>query len=234
MVVGEPRPDVAGNLARVLDAIERASARAGRAAGSVALVAVTKTQPVHVVEAAIAAGARTLGENRVQEAAEKVGCVAGDGVSWHLIGSLQTNKVKRALQLFDLIHAVDSELLAREIASRAAGPRRFPVLLQVNVAREASKHGFSPEEALEAAPRIAGLPGIRIAGLMAIAPLDPDPEASRPWYRRLRELRERLRREAPAADWRELSMGMSHDYEVAIEEGATMVRVGSAIFGPRA
>lgn len=232
MVVGEPRVDVASNLARVLETIERALARAGRPPGSVALVAVTKTQPVEAIEAALAAGARILGENRVQEAAEKVGRI-GRGASWHLIGSLQTNKVKRALELFDLIHSVDSERLARDVASRMSGTAPFPVLLQVNVAREASKHGFSPEEVLEAAPRIATLQGIRVAGLMTIAPLDPDPEASRPWFRQHRELRDRLRREVPAINWRELSMGMSHDYEVAIEEGATMVRVGSAIFGQR-
>jgi len=235
MVVEAPRVDVAANLLRVMETIESTSLRCGRRPEDVTLVAVSKTQPVGVMQAAFEAGVRHFGENRVQEAAEKIDQIASSRrITWHLIGTLQSNKVGRALDLFNMIHSIDCERLAVELSNRNTSDRRVPVLLQVNIAGESTKHGLSVEEAPDAARRIARLPGLALLGLMAIAPLNHDPEASRPWFRALRRLRDRLADEIVECDWRHLSMGMSHDYPVAIEEGATLLRVGSAIFGPRA
>jgi pyridoxal phosphate enzyme (YggS family) len=219
--------DIAGNLARVRERLARAAERAGRRADDVLLIGVSKTVEAERIRAAVAAGLGALGENRVQEAKAKV-AELGRPVPWHLIGHLQTNKVKDALELFDVIHSVDRLELARELERRAAGRARpIETMLQVNVGAEATKGGVSPDGVGEALDAIGKLSHVRVRGLMAIPPEVERAEDARPWFRRLRELAERH-------GLRELSMGMSGDFEVAIEEGATMVRVGTAIFGPRA
>ena len=219
--------DIAGNVARVRERIARAAERGGRRAADVLLIGVSKTVESERIRAAVAAGITALGENRVQEAKAKV-AELGKQAPWHLIGHLQTNKVKDALPLFALIHSVDRLELAREIERRAAAQGQVvDVLLQVNVAGEATKGGVGPDEVAETLDLLAKLAHLRVRGLMTIPPEVERPEESRPWFRRLRELGER---HALA----QLSMGMSGDFEVAVEEGATMVRVGTAIFGPRA
>jgi pyridoxal phosphate enzyme (YggS family) len=217
--------DIRANLGRVQDAVARACARAGRSPDHVLLIAVSKTMEAERIRLAIEAGVAALGENRVQEAKEKIAAL-GHPVPWHLIGSLQTNKARDAARLFDWIHSVDRIELARELSHRA-GDRVLNVLLQVNLGDEPQKGGVAPEEVKRLAESVAGLPGLRVRGLMAIPPVAESPERTRPHFRRLRELRDEL-------GFEHCSMGMSADYEVAIEEGATMVRVGTAIFGPRA
>lgn len=218
---------IAQNTADVRGRIERACARAGRDPSSVTLVAVSKTFPTGAVAAAVAAGALHMGENRVQEAmAKRAACdSAGVSAAWHLIGHLQTNKIRDALATFDILHSIDSERLAGAISRQAQSP--IDVLVEVNVAGEASKSGFSAEDVLPALERIARLPGLNVRGLMTVAPAVHDPDQVRPVFCRLRELRD-------AAGLAELSMGMTGDFEVAIEEGATLVRVGRALFGERA
>jgi pyridoxal phosphate enzyme (YggS family) len=223
--------DLATNVAHVRARIAAAAARGGRRPEDILLVAVTKTVDAARVQEAVALGLRTFGENRVQEAREKVAAVPS--ASWHLIGSLQRNKAKEAVRLFRTIESVDSIALAEELSRRAAQEdRTVDVLIQVNVAREPQKHGVPPEEAAALVRRTAELPALRLRGLMTIAPAVHDPDEVRPVFRGLRELRDTLERTAPAA-LPELSMGMSDDFEVAIEEGATMVRVGRAIFADR-
>jgi len=228
-----PAGTVAENVAAVRARIEAAARRAGRPPEGVRIVAVTKGFPPEKIAEAVAAGVADMGENRLQEALPKIEWLKGRGikVTWHFVGHLQTNKVKGVLAHFDLIHSVDSVRLAREISRQAARP--VPVLLQVNVAAEATKGGFILEPVLPdrelfwaAWEVIRGLPNLEIRGLMTIAPQADDPEEVRPVFRRLRELAERL-------GLPELSMGMTEDYEVAVEEGATMVRLGRAIFGER-
>lgn len=218
---------IGANLERVQAHIAAAAERAGRDAAEVRLVGVSKTFPAAAVIAALAAGLTDLGENRVQEAATKIPEVAAAGLrpAWHLIGHLQTNKVSAALGLFDIIHSVDSDHLAENLSRRATRP--VEILVEINAAGEAAKSGFSFEDAPAAVERIARLANLRLAGLMTVAPLSDDAEQVRPLFRRLRLLRDAL-------GLRELSMGMSGDYEVAIAEGATMVRIGRAIFGERA
>jgi pyridoxal phosphate enzyme (YggS family) len=227
-------------LAAIRDRIAAACGRAGRDPGEVVLLGVSKTQPAAAVEAAWRAGLRTFGENRVQEALAKSRelprLVAPE---WHLIGPLQSNKVRPALELFRVIHSIDrpgiAEALDREAAVRGLALTGF---LEINVGGEASKHGFAPENLPEAVRPLADLQNLRIAGLMAVPPQGDDPEDSRRWFVRLRELRDELgARPEWATAWSgsggRLSMGMSHDFEVAIEEGATHVRVGTALFGAR-
>jgi pyridoxal phosphate enzyme (YggS family) len=218
---------IAANLARVRERIAAAAERSGRSPETVRLVGVSKTFPASAVITAAACGLVDVGENRVQEAAPKVAEVAEAGVRprWHLIGHLQTNKVRQALDLFEVIHSVDSIHLAEAISSRARRP--VEILLEVNVSGEPSKYGFDVNGASAAAPRIAALPNIQLRGLMTVAPAAENPDDVRPVFRRLRELNQRL-------GLQELSMGMSGDYEVAISEGSTIVRVGRAIFGDRA
>jgi pyridoxal phosphate enzyme (YggS family) len=224
--------DISENLASVREAISEAERAAGRPDGSVQLVAVTKTHPVDVIQKAIDAGQLILGENRVQEARAKIPELSSR-VHWHLIGHLQSNKVRVALPLFQLIHGVDSVELLADIDRLATEFGLFPrVLLQVNVAGEASKFGFSPAKLLEQIETVAGFKRANIEGLMTIPPLAPSAEHSRRYFVALRELRDRLARES-GFPLPELSMGMSGDYQVAIAEGATMVRVGTAIFGER-
>ena len=221
-------------VARVVDRVARAAARSGRAAGSIRLVAVSKTHPVERVAEAYEAGLRVFGENYVQEAEEKVR--AFPGAEWHLIGKLQANKVRKAVSLFGWIEAVDSPRLLAEISRRCAeAGKTMPVLIEVNLAGEGSKAGIPPEELQDLLSSAIALTGVRIRGLMAIPPMTEDPEASRPYFARLRELLDRCASTFGAAgEMTELSMGMSSDFEAAIEEGATMVRVGTAIFGSRA
>jgi hypothetical protein len=221
-------------VARVLDRVARAASRSGRTAESIRLVAVSKMHPVERVAEAYEAGLRVFGENYVREAEEKVRAVPD--AEWHLIGKLQTNKVRKAVSLFGWIQAIDSPRLLAEISRRCieAG-KTLPVLVEVNLAGEGSKAGIPPEEVQALLSSAAALPGVRVRGLMAIPPMTEDPEGSRPYFVRLRELLDRCASTGGAAgEMTELSMGMSSDFEAAIEEGATMVRVGTAIFGSRA
>ncbi len=222
--------DIAANLARVRARMAEAAARSGRRADDVLLVAVTKSVGPDRIREAVAAGVRVCGENRVQEARDKVPLVPG--VSWHLVGNLQRNKVKEALRLFHLIHSVDSLPLAEEINRRvllAGGGRPAEILVQVNISAEPQKHGVSPEGVGELVAQALALPGVRLRGLMGIAPL-AEPGRARPFFGRLREIRDRINAAVPGATLEELSMGMTDDFEVAIEEGATMVRIGRALF----
>jgi pyridoxal phosphate enzyme (YggS family) len=217
---------IRASVERVRERVARAAERAGRPAADILLIGVSKTVDVERVREAIAAGVPALGENRVQEAREKV-AVLGHPVPWHLIGHLQSNKVKEALELFDLVHSLDRPELALECERRAAARGRVvQTLLQVNIAGEPTKGGWAPDAVAAALELTAPLAHVRVLGLMAIPPEVERAEDARPWFRALRALAERHR-------LRELSMGMSGDFEVAIEEGATMVRVGTAIFGPR-
>jgi PLP dependent protein len=214
------------NLDAVRERIERAALRAGRRAQDVLLIGVSKTVTAERIRLGVDAGLTVLGENRVQEAREKIK-ILGRPVPWHLIGHLQTNKVRDALELFDLIHSLDRLELAREIGRRAGDPGHVvDTLLEVNVAEEPSKSGFAPDAVGPALEAIGGMTHVRVRGLMAIPPIVERAEDSRPWFQALRGLAERH-------GLKELSMGMSADFEVAIEEGATMVRVGTAIFGAR-
>ena len=217
---------VAEKLALVRERMAAACSRAGRPPEEVTLVGVSKGRGADVVAEAIEAGLQDVGENRVQEAAAKIETLAASGhrPRWHLVGHLQRNKIKTALSLFAIIQSVDSVRLAQELSRRAREP--VPILLEVNVAQEASKFGFAPQEANEAVGAVRRLPNIDLRGLMTVAPQTDDPERLRPVFRELRDLRDGL-------GLRELSMGMTDDFEVAIEEGATIVRVGRAIFGPR-
>jgi len=218
--------DIETNLKRLEELIARACERAGRSRGEVTLVAVTKTVAPSAIEAAYRAGLRDFGENRVQEAKPKIEALAylEPPLTWHMVGHLQTNKVDAALSLFDIIQSVDSVRLAQKLSQHAQGT--IPVLLQVNVAGEATKSGLPPQEVARAAEEIARLPKLKVEGLMTIAPWVSDPEAVRPVFRRLRELRDAL-------GLRQISMGMTDDFEVAVEEGATMLRIGRALFGER-
>ena len=226
---------IAGNLARVRDRVAAAAERTGRTSNDVVVVVVTKARSVEEVQAALEAGACDLGENYVQEMVEKAGRLEGAPVRWHAIGHLQTNKVRQIAPFVSLIHSVDSLKVAREVDRRAAANGRTqPVLLEVKVAGEESKFGLDEDSLLELAPRVLELPNARLVGLMTMAPFSEQAEASRPHFRRLRELRDALvERGVPQENLRQLSMGMTSDFEVAVEEGATLVRVGTAIFGPR-
>ena len=226
---------ISANLAAVRERLDRAAAAAGRAAGDIRLIAVSKTFGVSHVEAAAAAGLRDLGENRVQEALQKQAAAPALPVRWHLIGHLQSNKARKAAA-FDWIHSVDSAALLDRLDRAATDAGRSPqLLIQVDLAGEATKHGAPEDEARRIVEASAGCRAARLRGLMVMPPWSDDPEAARPWFQRLRALRDRLQAGAPAAvHLDELSMGMSHDFEVAIEEGATMVRVGTALFGRRA
>jgi len=223
-------------LAQVRQRLEDAARRSGREPDEVTLVAVTKTRSVPEIREAIAAGATDFGENYVQEMVAKHEELAAEQeVRWHFIGHLQRNKVKYLAPFCALIHAVDSQRLAEEIDKRAAAVgRRQPVLIEVNVSGEESKFGVEPADVEGLARRLLELEHVELRGLMTMAPYSEDAEASRPIYARLRELAQDLqRRGLPPEALAELSMGMTQDFEVAVEEGATIVRVGRAIFGPR-
>jgi pyridoxal phosphate enzyme (YggS family) len=220
------------NLESVREKIASAAERSGRDPSEVGLVAVSKTRPAETIREASEAGQLIFGENRVQEALAKIPLLSGK-LRWHLIGHLQSNKVRKALPHFELIHGVDSPDLARDIDRIAAEEGLFPrILLEVNVSGEGSKHGFDPGALERHLEELLALPRLQIEGLMTMAPLAPDAEASRPHFRALRELRDRLSLSA-GIPFPSLSMGMSGDFEVGVEEGATLVRIGSAIFGGR-
>lgn len=226
--------DIAARLAAVRERMARACDRAGRDAAAVTLIGASKLQPVAALRAAHRAGLEAFGENRVQEAAAKMERLP-EIREWHLIGPLQSNKARRAVELFSAVHSVDRTKIARAL-DREAGERgrRLPCFFEVNLGDEESKHGFPAAALAEHLAPVAELAHLEPLGLMAIPPFEEDPERSRTWFRRLRELSERLR-STPA--WSALpaglSMGMSHDFEIAIEEGATHIRVGTALFGPR-
>lgn len=237
-------------LAAVRKRIAAAAYRVRRDPETICLVGVTKGQPVEVIRAALAAGLCDIGENRVQEAEAKRAVLEPERhrLTWHMIGHLQTNKAKRAVALFDVVHSVDSLRLAQMLDRYAADvdshrPDRLPVLLQVNVSGEATKSGFDVcgwetersvyERFCADVEQILALPHLEVRGLMTIAPWMPNPEHARPIFRATRHLRDELARCFPAATWRDLSMGMTDDFETAIEEGATIVRIGRAIFGER-
>ena len=224
--------DIAGNLNVIQQGIRAACDRCDREPNSVTLLAVTKSQPPEMVRAAADLGLTLFGENKVQEAKAKIP-LCPSRLRWHFIGHLQSNKCRDTIGLFEMIQSVDSLPLAQEISKRAEqAARTLPVLLEVNVAGEASKFGYPPERLLAELKTIGALPRIEIHGLMAVPPWSAEPEKSRPHFRRLRELKLECER-VLGIPLPHLSMGMSGDFEVAIEEGATMVRIGTALFGPR-
>ena len=228
--------EIATRLGAVRERMRAACVRSGRDPAGVTLVGAGKTQPVAVLHAAWAAGLRVFGENRVQEAEGKAAELPAD-ISWHLLGPLQSNKARAAVALFDVVHSIDRPKIAHALEREAQlRGRELYGFLEVNVAGEPTKHGFAPAGLQAAVAELAARGRLRIVGLMAIPPFDDDPERARPWFRRLAALRDEL---AARPEWRAaefpgwLSMGMSSDFEVAIEEGATHVRVGTALFGER-
>jgi pyridoxal phosphate enzyme (YggS family) len=224
--------DVRVRYGRVLERVSEAARRAGRDPSEVTVVAIAKTFPAHVVLDAIGQGINVIGESRAQELREKF-AVVGEGARWHFVGPLQTNKVRQVVGIAELIHSVDRLGLAEAIARRGMSLGFVQeVLVEVNIARERAKHGADPARAVAFAQEVARLDGLLVRGFMAMAPLSDDPERSRPYFAELAELRDRLAATVEGAN--HLSMGMSRDFEVGVEEGATLVRVGEAIFGPRA
>ncbi|MGH9399761.1 MAG: YggS family pyridoxal phosphate-dependent enzyme [Thermoanaerobaculia bacterium] len=227
--------EIAARRAAAIESIARAAEKSGRAPATIDLLAVTKGQPAEVVLRAARAGCRLFGENRVAEAAEKIQAVRAEfpALTWKLIGPLQTNKAALALQWFAMVESVDRQRLADRLERLLEGsPRLLPVLLEVNLAGEATKSGASAEGVVALARAVAASPHLDCRGVMAVPPFDPDPERARPWFRQLREIRDRIEgslgRKLP-----EISAGMSHDFTVAVEEGSTQVRLGTALFGPR-
>lgn len=222
---------ISENVAGIRARIETAAVRAGRSADSVRLVAVSKTHPPEIVREAVAEGLTVFGESRIQEAKAKIPELPGK-LEWHFIGHLQTNKAREVVELFQMVQSVDSIRLARELdqcAERAS--RTLPVLLECNVSGESTKFGFKPDEVMAALGELNAMRRLEIRGLMTMAPFFEEPQEARPVFRALRELRDRLQQQH-GIPLPELSMGMTNDFEVAIEEGATMVRIGTAIFQP--
>ncbi|RMG60773.1 MAG: YggS family pyridoxal phosphate-dependent enzyme [Deltaproteobacteria bacterium] len=226
--------EIFDNVRSVLERVREAARRSGRDPSEVTVVAVSKTHGVEKILEAAEAGISTFGENYVQEAEKKILSV-GQPLKWHLVGHLQKNKAKKAVTLFDYIETVDSVKIAQEISTRALSVgKKVPVLVQVNVAEESSKWGVLRNDLVPLLEEIALLPGIEVKGLMTIPPYEEDPEEARKYFASLRELKEKVNGLGiPGIELKELSMGMSHDFEVAIEEGATIIRVGTAIFGRR-
>ena len=225
---------LAGNIAHVRSTIAEAAQQTGRRPDEVTLVAVSKTMPVALVRMAYNLGVSHFGENRVQEALPKIEAFHPEGLYWHMIGHVQSNKASKVAAPFDYVQSVDSLHIARALDRYAdQHGKRLPVLLQVNVSGEASKEGIALAEAPELARQVLALPHLEVQGLMTIAPLVANAEKVRPVFRELRVLRDRLRIELPGCAWQHLSMGMTDDYRVAIAEGATIVRIGRAIFGER-
>ena len=227
--------EIASNLADIRRRVAAAAQRSGREPGSIRLLAVSKTFGADLVRAAASAGQRDFGENRVQEGLDKVERLWDLGLDWHLIGHLQTNKARKAAGAFDWIHSVDRLDLLRRIDDAAVELGTQPkVLVQVDLAHEETKFGADETLVRDLVQAALNARAVQLAGLMIVPPIPDDPEASRPWFRRLREMRDALVASGtPAASLRELSMGMSQDFEVAIDEGATIVRIGTAIFGRR-
>jgi PLP dependent protein len=229
---------IADSVARVQEQIASAAVRAGRRPEDVTLIGVTKTQPAEVVAEAVRAGLRHLGENRVQEAAEKIPRVGAllEGAAeacWHLVGHLQTNKAGAAVELFRSIDSVDSLRLAEALSRRLTHERELPILLEVYVGDDPSRPGLRPHEVDEIAGRILELPGLNLGGLMSVAPFGSTTEVARDAFRQVARIEKRLSVTYPRVHWSVLSMGMSDDFQVAIEEGSTQVRIGTALFGGR-
>jgi len=223
---------LAESIKKIQRQIDATCQRAGRAPDSVALLAVAKTQPPEAVSAAVSLGLTLFGENKVQEAKAKIPLCPGR-LHWHFIGHLQSNKCRDAVELFEMVQSVDSLPLAQELNKRAEqAAKTMPILLEVNVAGEGSKFGYAPERLLAQLKELNRLPRLETHGLMCLPPWSSEPEKSRPHFRRLRELKEQCEH-ILGAPLPHLSMGMSGDFEVAIEEGATIVRIGTALFGPR-
>jgi len=229
-------PDIARRLNGVRDRIADAARRAGRLPASVRLVAVSKTFPLEAIRAASQSGQLDFGENKIQEAQAKILAAGSLPLRWHFIGHLQSNKARKAGALFDVIHSIDSVDLLRTVDEAVAEKgRHVEVLIQVDLARESTKHGAPESEVPAIIEAALGCRALRLSGLMMLPPAVADPADARPYFAAVRDLRERyVAQGVPAANLTELSMGMSHDFEVAIEEGATIVRVGSEIFGERA
>jgi pyridoxal phosphate enzyme (YggS family) len=232
-----PLEELARRRAEILETIARAAAKSGRRPEDVTLMAVTKGHGVETVRSAARAGLTRFGENRVQEGSTKIAALGAEfpGLTWRLIGPLQTNKAKSALQWFSAVESLDRERLAVRLEALLAEQepgRRLPVLLEINLGGEASKSGAAPEEAPRLLEAILACPHLEPRGVMAVPPFDEDPEKSRPYFRRLVEVRDGISGRFGLA-LPEISMGMSHDYAVAVEEGATEVRVGTSLFGPR-
>ncbi len=225
---------IAENLSRIKERMAEASIRSGREPSSVKLVGVTKTVDLDRIKEAVSAGLQILGENYVQEARDKIKELK-DRVSWHFVGRLQTNKAKYAVKLFDMIQTVDSFRLAQEL-NRRAQPlgRTVPIIIQVNLASEVSKGGVEPSECLSLIRQVSVLENLQIRGLMTMPPFFDQPERARPYFAQLREMSQKIAEaQMEGVEMNELSMGMSGDFEAAIEEGATLIRVGTAIFGER-
>ncbi|MBS3784650.1 MAG: YggS family pyridoxal phosphate-dependent enzyme [Anaerolineae bacterium] len=240
--------DISANLARIRERVAEAAQRVGRAPEDVTLVAVTKTHPADVVLAAYEAGVRHFGENRAREGISKITAIepyiSGEIPNWHMIGHIQSRKARRVVEHYDYVHSVDRVSIAQRLSSYIDGGEKvLPVLLECNISGEGSKYGFALRDWEEnearqkaffgAVDEILALPGLEVRGLMTMPPYVDDPEEVRPLFASLRSLRDVLRERFTSVDWRHLSMGMTNDFEVAIEEGATMVRVGRGIFGPR-
>jgi pyridoxal phosphate enzyme (YggS family) len=233
----EPVTELAARFARVRASIEAAAERCGRSPDEIKLIAISKTHPSSAVKELIDLGATDIGENRVQEAESKIAEVGRDRARWHLVGHLQANKARRAVELFDVIHSLDSIDLARRLDRLCNEKQResLSVLIQVDLGHEESKSGIEETGLGQLAETIQSLPRLQLIGLMTLPPFFENPEHSRPFFQRLRELRDELAGVGMFGDrLGELSMGMTHDFAVAIEEGATLVRIGTAIFGERA
>jgi len=234
--VDPTQEQLAARLAGVRARIAAAAEKCGRSPDDVTLIAISKTHPASAIKQLLELGTADLGENRVQEAAEKVIEIGPDKACWHLVGHLQANKGRRAVSIFDVIHSLDSVDLARRLDRICIeeGRESLPVLIQVDLGHEETKSGIDESELTHLVESLGPLTRLKLVGLMTLPPFFDDPEESRSYFRRLRELRDELKRQGAFEDRTgELSMGMTHDFEVAIEEGATMVRVGTAIFGAR-
>lgn len=226
--------DVAANYRKIIDRVSEAALRVGRNPREIKLLAAAKSQSVELVQAAIAAGVRLIGENYVQEAEEKRHAIS-EAVEWHMIGHLQRNKVKAALNTFNLIQSLDSVALARELDKEGRrNGKTVRTLIEINLGDEQSKSGIGRDKVNELIKRVSELAHLQVEGLMAVPPFKENPEEIRPYFRSLRELQVELQGwKIPNGSFNELSMGMTHDYPIAIEEGATIVRIGTALFGPR-
>jgi len=235
METSSRRDAIAASLTEVRHRLARSAERSGRLFSSVRLVAISKTHPIDDVRAAFAAGQTEFGENRVQEALEKIDAASDMPITWHLVGHLQSNKARKAAAWFACIHSIDDTDVLRRVDDAAADIDRRPeVFVQIDMAGEPTRHGAMADGCLSIFEAAATCRAVRVTGLMLLPPFTPDPEDARPYFRRLRGLRDELAgRGVPPTMLRELSMGMSHDFDVAVEEGATVVRVGTAIFGER-
>ncbi len=232
-----PLPNLRERFADVRSRLDTAALRSGRSAGDVKLIAISKTHPAETVRLAIELGIKTFGENRVQEAEDKIGEVGRTAASWHLVGHLQSNKARRAVKLFDCIHSLDSAELAQRLNDMCIAEHReiLPVLIQIDLGGEKTKTGIDPRALPELLTAVGKCDRLRLEGLMTLPPFFENPDCARPYFKTLRGLRDDLRTKGHFGEGKgELSMGMSHDFEIAIEEGATMVRVGTALFGARA